>query len=87
MPYPTNLNVANRCEQLIRDGGAVPATIAVLDGRVKVGLTQSQLERLATPREESGSATKVSRRDFAASIALGKTGGMHTPIFTECLRC
>jgi len=48
MPYPQNVQMAVEVEQIIRDGGAVPATIAVLHGRPHIGLTQADLELLAT---------------------------------------
>lgn len=73
MPAPTNLAVARSCEALIRAGGAVPATIALLDGRIKVGLSVAQLERLADPA--ACGLVKVSRRDIAPCIALGRSGG------------
>ncbi|MCK8060532.1 MULTISPECIES: pseudouridine-5'-phosphate glycosidase [unclassified Fusibacter] len=65
MPYPQNVQMANKVEQIIRDGGAVPATIAILDGRMKVGLTPDDLELLATHKD----VKKVSRRDMGIVIA------------------
>lgn len=49
-PYPTNLETARAVEQCVRDNGAVPATVALIDGRVHIGLTDTELERLATAR-------------------------------------
>jgi pseudouridine-5'-phosphate glycosidase len=70
MPYPQNVQMATQVEDIIRDGGAVPATIAVLHGRPCVGLTQSALELLAT----SPDVTKTSVRDLAYVIARGGHG-------------
>ena len=70
MPYPRNLETARRVEAIIRDAGAVPATIAVLDGRLRVGLDDAELERLAT---EAGLA-KLSRRDLPIALATGGSG-------------
>jgi pseudouridine-5'-phosphate glycosidase len=70
MPYPQNVETAVEVEQIIRDQGAVPATIAVLDGKIRVGLDNDELERLAT----SNNALKVSRRDMAFALASGEVG-------------
>ncbi|CDZ98312.1 Predicted carbohydrate kinase, contains PfkB domain [Phaffia rhodozyma] len=72
MVYPTNLDVTLGLSKIIRDQGAVPATIALLDGVPTVGLTREQLERLADP---ANSAVKVSRRDLAPTMALRRDGG------------
>ncbi|CAN0416206.1 unnamed protein product [Hapterophycus canaliculatus] len=66
MPYPENLTMARCVEAIIRERGAVPATVAVIQGRPHVGLTAPQLESLAKagPR-----ARKCSRRDLAVAIA------------------
>lgn len=72
LPYPRNLEVAHELEAIIRGEGAVPATIALIDGRISVGLDDSRLEALATGRD----IAKVSRRDMAAVLAgrgLGAT--------------
>jgi pseudouridine-5'-phosphate glycosidase len=66
MPYPQNLETAQSLEATVRAGGAVPATIAVLDGRFKVGLEGGALERLASL---SGGIAKASRRDLSAIAA------------------
>lgn len=71
MPYPGNLDMARSVEGIIRDGGAVPATIAVMDGTLQIGLDDEQLVALANTRD----ALKVSRADLAYAIAMGKTGG------------
>ena len=70
MPYPQNVAMATEVEQIIRDGGAVPATIAVLDGRPRVGLTAADLELLAT----DPNVAKVSLRDLPYVIARGEHG-------------
>ncbi|HET9173424.1 MAG TPA: pseudouridine-5'-phosphate glycosidase [Actinospica sp.] len=70
MPYPQNVAMATEVEQIIRDHGAIPATIAVLGGRPRVGLTPEDLELLATDPD----VTKVSLRDLPYVIARGEHG-------------
>jgi len=70
MPYPQNIEMAKEVEQIIRDNGAVPATIGLMDGMIKIGLTDEELERFATDQ----SVEKVSRRDFPYILATGKIG-------------
>ncbi len=71
MPYPKNLDTAHSLEALIRAEGAVPATIAVLDGKIRVGLDDEALERLAS----GGKAVmKLSRRDLPVALATGALG-------------
>lgn len=70
MPYPANLEVAKKCEQIVRDNGAVPATVAIINGEIIVGVTEEQLEYLATSKD----VLKVSRRDFAYVIANKLSG-------------
>ena len=70
MPYPQNLEVARTVEKNIRSYGAVPATMAVLDGALHVGLTDAQLEALA----QSKAVAKLSRADMAVCMASGGTG-------------
>jgi len=70
MPYPQNQHTALLVEQTVRDAGATPATIAVLDGQLHVGLTGAQLETLAKARN----VAKLSRADLAVSMAQGRTG-------------
>jgi pseudouridine-5'-phosphate glycosidase len=70
MPYPQNVETAVEVEQIIRDHGAVPATIAVLDGKIRAGLDTDELERLATARD----ALKVSPRDLAHALRSGRVG-------------
>jgi pseudouridylate synthase len=71
LPQPENLAAALEFEQTVADGGAVPATIAMLDGVAHVGLARDQLERLAL----SDTAVKLSARDLPIAIAQGLTGG------------
>lgn len=66
LPWPDNLETAKRLEAEVRAAGAVPATIAVLDGIVKIGLNESDLERLATPDSD---IQKLSRRDLPHILA------------------
>ena len=82
MPYPQNVEMANKTEQIIRDNGAIPATIAIIDGKIQVGLDEEQLELLATAEN----VAKVSRRDMAQVLAtktLGATTVATTMIGAE----
>jgi pseudouridine-5'-phosphate glycosidase len=74
MPYPANLDTARAVEQVVREAGAVPATIALVGGRLKAGLTDSELADLAE-RASSGDIAKASRRDLSALVAAGADGG------------
>jgi len=69
LPRPSNLEVALECERIVRDAGAVPATIALLDGKILVGLERSELEAIAHRDDIS----KASIRDLAIIIAQGKS--------------
>jgi pseudouridylate synthase len=71
MPYPDNLATARAVEGVVRAGGATPATVAVVDGRARVGLDDTALERLA--RGEG--VAKASRRDLPFLVAEGATAG------------
>ena len=68
LPPPHNLRAARECEAAIRKEGAVPATVAVLDGRLHIGLTDADLERVAA------NAIKVSSRDLGWAVARGVVG-------------
>ena len=70
MPYPENVRTAREVEALIRAMGAEPATIAVIAGRIRIGLSDEELELLG----RSGEAQKVSRRDLPAVLASGALG-------------
>lgn len=71
LPEPVNLELARRMEGEVRSAGAVPATVAVIDGRVCLGVTTDELERLALSR----ALMKVSRRDLGTAMAQRATGG------------
>ena len=72
MPYPNNVETAHAVEAAARGFGAVPATIAVIDGRFRVGLSGSEIERLG---QLSGGVVKASRRDLAAVAARKGSAG------------
>ena len=71
MPYPQNVETALKVESIIRENGAVPATIAILGGRLKAGLTPEEIEYLGKKGHE---VTKASRRDLAVLCARGEDG-------------
>ncbi|GFP78100.1 pseudouridine-5'-phosphate glycosidase [Clostridium fungisolvens] len=70
MPYPQNVSTALAVEQIIRDNGAVPATIAILGGVLKVGLTEAEIDHLG----KAGNVIKTSRRDIPFIIAKKADG-------------
>ncbi|SCW76897.1 pseudouridine-5'-phosphate glycosidase [Paenibacillus tianmuensis] len=70
MPYPSNVNMALEVEQLIRENGAVPATIAILDGKICVGLSKEEIERLGTDKN----VFKASFRDLPKVISGNLVG-------------
>ena len=71
MPYPQNVETALRVEDTIREAGAVPATIAVIGGRLKAGLTREEIEYLG---QKGTAVTKASRRDLPVLVARGADG-------------
>ena len=71
MPYPQNVETAMRVEQVIRDNGAVPATIAIIGGKLKAGCTPQEIEYLG---KKGQAVTKASRRDLPVLIARGEDG-------------
>ena len=71
MPFPQNVETARAVEETVRAAGAVPATIAVIDGRIKVGLQPRQLDGLG----EAKRVLKATRRDLAAAIVKGANAG------------
>lgn len=71
MPYPQNAQTALEVEQKIRDNGAVPATIAIINGRMKAGLSSEEIELLG---KEGHKVAKVSRRDLPFIVAAGQHG-------------
>lgn len=70
MPYPQNVQTAREVEQLVRDHGAVPATVAVIGGRIRIGLNDDELELLG----QSHDALKLSRRDLPHALTSGQLG-------------
>ena len=70
MPYPENLEFSHKVEEIIRAEGAIPATTAIIGGKLRVGLTAEELEIMC--RAEN--VAKVSRRDVAICLATGQTG-------------
>lgn len=71
LPRPENLNLARQMEQEVLDGGATPATIAILNGKVHVGLEPDELEHLS----KDDNVRKISLRDFGVAIGRGESGG------------
>ncbi|NMA87489.1 MAG: pseudouridine-5'-phosphate glycosidase [Tissierellia bacterium] len=70
MPYPQNVKTALEVEKIIRDNGSIPATIAILDGRIKVGLTEEEIGKLGSAKD----VYKVSRRDMPYILSKGLNG-------------
>jgi pseudouridine-5'-phosphate glycosidase len=70
MPYPDNVKMAKKVEEIIKSEGAVPATIAIMNGKIKIGLTDEDLEILAQAKD----VAKVSRRDIATILATSRLG-------------
>jgi pseudouridine-5'-phosphate glycosidase len=71
LPHPQNLSLARDMEKNVRDAGAIPATVALLDGKIRLGLSDEELVRLS----QSESTLKVSHRDFATAIVKKVNGG------------
>lgn len=71
MPYPKNVETALQCEEIIRSNGCIPATIAIINGKLKVGLSNDEIDLLG---REGRNVTKVSRRDIPYILALNKNG-------------
>lgn len=82
MPYPQNVDTARRVEAEIRTAGAVPATMAVMGGKIHVGLTDSALEALG----QAQGVAKLSRADLAACVATGGTGATTVAATMVCAR-
>ncbi|MBO8157791.1 MAG: pseudouridine-5'-phosphate glycosidase [Bacillaceae bacterium] len=70
MPYPDNMKMALNVEEIIRGEGAIPATIAIMDGKIKIGLTKTEIERLAKEPD----VVKTSIRDLPGVLAKKQTG-------------
>ena len=73
LPYPSSLEVPLALEEIVRSTGSIPATIGVIDGRIKIGLKKDELTRLAERRYKPA---KVSRRDIATAITTRSDGGV-----------
>ena len=71
MPYPKNLETALHVEKTVKQNGATPATVAILDGRLKAGISEDEMHFLA---KQGGKINKVSRRDIPLSIARQNHG-------------
>lgn len=71
MPYPENIETALSLEKIIRDNGAIPATMGIINGRIKIGLSHSEMEALATSKD----VIKTSRRDIPYVVGMGLSGG------------
>ncbi|SFD97436.1 pseudouridine-5'-phosphate glycosidase [Thermoanaerobacter thermohydrosulfuricus] len=67
MPYPENIETAKTLENIVREHGAIPATIAIINGRIKIGLSEEELEFMGTSKE----ILKASRRDLPVVLAKG----------------
>ncbi len=78
LPHPINLEAARSCERIVRQGGAVPATIGIVDGEICVGLTADELRRVAEDPERA----KIGARDLAPVLARRGTGG--TTVSATC---
>ena len=70
MPFPENVEFAHKVEEVVRGAGAIPATTAIIDGKLKVGLTADELDIMC----KAENVGKVSRRDVAVYLATGQTG-------------
>ncbi len=82
MPYPTNIETAKSLEKVIEENGAVPATIAVINGKIKIGLNESELEYMATGKE----ILKLSRMDLPYAIAKNLDGATTVAATMICAR-
>ncbi len=71
MPYPKNVQTALEVEQIVRDGGAVPATVAIIGGKLRVGLSKSEIEYFG---KKGLDVIKASRRDIPVLVARGEDG-------------
>lgn len=71
MPHPDNLNFAKKAENIVRDGGAVPATIAIIDGKIRVGLSEQELEYISN---KNNKIEKVALRDIGHIVANKLSG-------------
>ena len=77
MPYPENVKTAMECERIVRENGSVPATIAILNGKLKIGLSEEELNFLG---KEGTKISKTSRRDIAYNVANKKFVGNNSKL-------
>ncbi|WP_262299787.1 pseudouridine-5'-phosphate glycosidase [Microvirga sesbaniae] len=82
MPHPQNVATARDVEAVVRDNGAVPATIAIIDGRIKIGLSDAELEWLGT----AGDVMKLSRADLPYAVSSGRHGATTVAATMICAR-
>ena len=82
MPHPQNVATARDVEAVVRDNGAVPATIAIIDGRIKVGLSDAELDWLGTARD----VMKLSRADLPYAVSSGRQGATTVAATMICAR-
>ncbi len=82
MPYPANVETARAVEATVRQGGAVPATVVVLGGRIRVGLDGETLERLG----QASGVLKLSRADLPYAVAMGRNGSTTVAATMICAR-
>ena len=73
LPYPTNVEAARSMENAVREGGATPATVAIIQGQIMIGLGDEQLEYLG--QQDAENVRKCSRRDLAIAVARSENGG------------
>ena len=71
MPYPENIETALALEEIVRENGAIPATMGIIKGRIKIGITHEEMEFLASSKD----IVKTSRRDIPYIVGLGLSGG------------
>ena len=71
MPYPDNIKCAKELENILRDSGVTPATIAIINGEIHVGITEDELNLIGDPKTE---VLKVSKRDLPICVARGVCG-------------
>lgn len=83
MPYPQNYDTALECEKIVRENGAVPATTAIIDGKIRIGLSEEEIKFMSTSKD----IIKASRRDFPYIVANGLNGAttVATTILTASL--
>ncbi|CAO1412627.1 unnamed protein product [Diamesa serratosioi] len=75
MPYPHNIETAMKVESIVRNEGAIPATIAIIGGRIKIGLSNDELEFMADVKGKKETTLKTSRRDLAYVLSKKLNGG------------